>query len=155
LDGRDRHDLARPLDLLDVDVREADMPDLPGLAALGQRGEALLERRLRVDAMEVVERDALDPQAAEALVDLRAELLGAAGAGGKAAFRTDDDFRAGRGRADRPLPSALRVGVRRVDVADAGRDGQPHELRVLGRVPEPVRAEPDPRDLNVARARRR
>src|SRR5205823_3681660 len=57
LHGSDRHDLARSLDLLDADLGDADVPDLALLAILADCREACLERRLRIDAMEVVELD--------------------------------------------------------------------------------------------------
>ena len=75
LHRRDRHDLTRLLDLIDPDLREADMADLPALAVLADRFEAALERRVRVEAMEVVEVDAVRPEPAQALLDLRAEDL--------------------------------------------------------------------------------
>jgi hypothetical protein len=46
LDRRDRDDPAPALELFDVDLREPDVPDLPAVAVRGDRGEALLERRL-------------------------------------------------------------------------------------------------------------
>ena len=52
----DRDDPTGPLDLLDPDLGEADMPDLPGVHVLLDGAEAVLQRRLRVDAMHVVER---------------------------------------------------------------------------------------------------
>jgi hypothetical protein len=46
LDRRDRHDLAGPLDLVDADLGEADVADVPAVAVLLDRSEAFLERRL-------------------------------------------------------------------------------------------------------------
>jgi hypothetical protein len=59
LHSRDRHDLASALDLLDADLGEADVPDLAGVPVFLDRGEACLQRRMRIDSMQVVERDAV------------------------------------------------------------------------------------------------
>src|SRR3712207_4562444 len=71
----DRYDLARALDVLDADSRDADMADPARIDVLGDRPERLLERRVRVDAMEVEETERLGAQRAQALLDLRAEHL--------------------------------------------------------------------------------
>ena len=156
LDGRDRDDLAPTLDLLDADFGEADVPDLPALAVVGDRSETLLERRLGVDAVQVVEVDRLGAQAPQALLDLRAQRLRAARTGVIAAFRRDDHaVRARRERlADRRLALAVGVGVGGVDHADPGGDRLPNQLDVLRRLAEAVRPEPDPRDLRVAERER-
>src|ERR687895_2644486 len=73
LDRRDRHDLARALDLLDADLRQADVPDLPAVPVFPDRGQACFERRLWVDPVEVVERDGAGPKPAKTLLDLRAK----------------------------------------------------------------------------------
>ena len=70
LDGRDRRDLSRALDLLHADGRDPDVLDQAALAALGDRADALFERRLGVHAVEVVEGDDVGAQAAKALLDL-------------------------------------------------------------------------------------
>src|SRR4029450_11501598 len=70
LNRDDRHDLPRPLDLVDAGLGDADVPDLAVVTVLPDRGEALLERRLGVDPMEVVERDSFGSQAAKALFGL-------------------------------------------------------------------------------------
>jgi hypothetical protein len=67
----DRHDLACALDLLDADLGQADVPNLAGVPVFLDRGEACLERRLGIDSMQVVERDAVCARPAEALVNLR------------------------------------------------------------------------------------
>ena len=151
LDRRDRDDLAPALELLDADLREPDVPDLTAIAVRGDRAEALLERRLRVDAVQVVEVDRAGAQAPQALVDLRAQRLGAARSGREAALRRDDHaVRRGRERfTDRRLALAVGVGVGGVDEPDPGGGGLPDELDVLGRLPEAVRAEAEARDLRV------
>ena len=131
------------------------MPDLPAVAVRGDRAEALLERRLGVDAVQVVEVDRLDAQPPQALVDLRAQCLGAARAGREAALRRDDHaVRRAKRFADRRLALAVGVGVGGVDQADPGGEGLPDELDVLRRVPKAVRAEADPRDLQVTERER-
>ena len=127
------------------------MPDLPAIAIRGDGAEALLERSLGVDAVQVVEVDRVGPQAAQALVDLRAQCLGAAGAWREAALRRDDHaVRTRRERfTDRRLALAVGVAVGGVDHADPGSDGPPDELNVLRRLPEAVRAEADACELRV------
>ena len=48
LHGGYRHDCAGLFDLVDSHVRDPDMPDLAGVMVLLDRGETVLERRLRV-----------------------------------------------------------------------------------------------------------
>ena len=76
LDGGDRHDRAGSLDLLYRDLGNADVPDLAAVTILLDGGEAFLNRCLRVDPVQVVESDAVGAQAAEALLDFGAEILG-------------------------------------------------------------------------------
>ena len=57
LDRGDRDEGACLFDLVDVHLREADVPDLPAVAVFLDHGEALLERGLGVDSVQVVERD--------------------------------------------------------------------------------------------------
>src|SRR5262249_18710567 len=87
LNGDDRDDLARALDLVDADLGEPDVPDLSALPVLLDRGQALFERRLRVDSMQVVERDRFRTQTPKAFLDLRAEYLRAPFAGVEATLR--------------------------------------------------------------------
>jgi len=49
LNRGDRHEVAGPLDLVDTDLGEADMPDLAAVAVLLDRAEAVLERGLGID----------------------------------------------------------------------------------------------------------
>ena len=62
LDRDDRHDLLGALDLLDVDVGEADVADLALVLELGQRADRVLDRHLRVDRVQLVEVDPLELQ---------------------------------------------------------------------------------------------
>src|SRR5258708_24227360 len=80
----DGHDLPRALDLVDVDFRDADVPDLALVSVLLDRAEALLEGRLGIDAVQVVEIDAFYVQPAKALLDFRRQHLRAAAAGATA-----------------------------------------------------------------------
>ncbi len=103
--------------------------------------------------MEVVERDTVDAKACQALLDFHAQHLGpaAAGAAEPALGRDDHIRRRGRQRAsDRFLALAVRVEVRRVDHLHASVDRRTDERDVLFRIAEPVRAEADPTELDVA-----
>src|SRR3982075_1469334 len=55
LDGGDRHDSAGSFDLVDRDLRDANVQDLAAVLALLDGGETLFDRCLRVDSMQVVE----------------------------------------------------------------------------------------------------
>ena len=92
LDGGDRENGASPFDLRDADVGDADVSDLARVLRLLDGAQALLERRLGIDSVEVVEGDRVGPQALQALVDLGFEYVGATLAGRIAAFGTDDGF---------------------------------------------------------------
>ena len=113
--------------------------------------EALLERGLGIDAVEVVEADRLGPERTQALLDLRAKHLGPALARAVAALGGDQHVVAVAGErlADRALALAARVEVRGVDVAHARGHCLTDELHVLRRGREAVRAEPDARDLDA------
>src|SRR6266487_694716 len=78
LNRSDRHDVAGLLDLVDTDLGEADAPDLAAVAVLLDRAEAVVERGLGIDPVQVVESDRLRPQPPQALFDLSSEHLGAA-----------------------------------------------------------------------------
>src|SRR5207302_4113006 len=92
LNGCDRHDPAGSLDLGDRDLRDADVPDLAALSILVDGGEALLNGSLGVDAVQVVESDAVGAQSTEALFDFGAKDLrpSATGAAASSALRRDD-----------------------------------------------------------------
>jgi hypothetical protein len=62
LHGRDRDDRPRELDLVDPHLRQSDVADLPRVPRLGERADAVLERCLGMDAVQVVEVDRLRPQ---------------------------------------------------------------------------------------------
>src|SRR5439155_4506264 len=154
LDGGDRHDLAGPLDLVDLDLGESDVPDLPAVPVLLDGVEALLERRLRVDPVQVVEGDAVRPQAAKALLDLSPQHLGTAVPGAPPALRRDNAIVRNRRESstDRLFTLASGVCVGGVDVAHPGGDRLLHEGDVLRCIPESIRAEPDPDYLGVTLA---
>ena len=59
LHGGDRHDLAGALDLLHADLGDADVADRAAVDVGLDRAQALLERRLGIDAVQVVEADRL------------------------------------------------------------------------------------------------
>src|SRR4051794_39445316 len=150
LHGRDRDDLACRLDLFHADGGDAALPDLPRLAVLRDRPEALLQRCLRIDAVQVVEVDDVGPQALEALLDLFTERLRAAAAAVAALRRDQNSIRLRRERlADRPLAVAAAVDVSGVDRADSRFDCRAQELLILRRRGEPIGAEADSSDLGA------
>lgn len=142
LHGRDGHDLPGALDLVDADAGEPDVADRAALDVVGDRAEALLERRFRVHAVQVVEADRLRAQRSHALLDLRRQHLGPPLAGPVAALRGDEHLvgRASERLPDGPFAVAAPVEVRRVDVAHARRHGLADEGHVLLRGGEAVRA---------------
>jgi hypothetical protein len=75
LDRGDGDDLPGALDLLDADRRDADVADLAAVGVLADRPQALLERRVGIHAVQVVEVDRVGAQRAEALLDLSAQRL--------------------------------------------------------------------------------
>ena len=75
LDGSDGDDRPCALELSGVDVRDGREADLPLGTQLGKRSERLLERHGRVDGVEVEEVDPLEPEAAQARLARRAQVL--------------------------------------------------------------------------------
>src|SRR5262249_43321444 len=132
LDGGDRHDLPGALDLVEADLREADVPDQAAAPLLLDGLEGLLERRLGVDPMQVPERDAVRPQPLQALLDLRPKRLRAPLTGAVPALCRDDAAGRewGEGGPDRLLALASGVDVGRVDVAHSHADRLLHERHV-------------------------
>jgi hypothetical protein len=80
--------------------------DPPGVAVFLEDPEAVLERGLEIDAVQVIERDRVDAEALEALLDLGPQPLGVSGAGPVAALRRDDCL-ARRVRERRPTVRSL------------------------------------------------
>jgi hypothetical protein len=64
LDRNDREELARALNLLDVDLRESDMPDLAFTPGALQKAKLLILGYRRIDAMELTEIDSLETHSA-------------------------------------------------------------------------------------------
>src|SRR3954471_4942821 len=62
LDGRGRDDLPPALDLIDADLRKADVAELSAVWIWGDRAEAVLEWRLGVAAVQVVELERVGAQ---------------------------------------------------------------------------------------------
>ena len=154
LDGRNRDHRARALDLVHTDVRHADVLDPPCVAVLAEDGERLLDRDVRVDPVEVDERDRLLPQPLEALLELGPQRFRPAAAGVIADLGGDGQV-IGEGRKrrpDGPLARAARVQVGRVDEIEPGLPGLLEEVDVLGRVRQAVGAEPDAGELAIAEA---
>jgi hypothetical protein len=151
LDSGDRHDPAGLLDLVDPDLADADVPDLAVVHVLLDRREALLERRLGVDSVQVVERDALGPKPAQALLDLGSELLGPTLTRSEAALRPNDAVLGDRRQRSAECLLALASGVEvsGVEVSEPGGDGLLDQRDVLGCVREAIRPEPDARELDA------
>ena len=78
LHGRDRGDGSGRPDLVDADVGEPDEADLALALESDQLADLLLERHLGIDAVELEERDLLQPQPPEAHLALLAQVLGPA-----------------------------------------------------------------------------
>ena len=76
LHAGDRVDRVRALELLDAHLRQPDRPRLAGGDGLGHRAPGLLERHVLVDAVQLVEVDAVGLQAPQRGVDRRADVLG-------------------------------------------------------------------------------
>ena len=142
---------AGALDLLDAHLGDADVADRAAVDVRLDRAEALLERGLGIDPVQVVEADRLGPQRAQALLDLRARAppAGLRPRGSRPSWRPALPRRAVERLADRALALAARVEVRGVDVAHARRDGLADEVDVLGRGRQAVRAEADARHLDA------
>ena len=78
LHRHDRRDLLRGLQLLDVDLGQADVADLALLLQRGELADLILERELVVDAVQLEQVDALDAEAAQAQFALLAQVAGKA-----------------------------------------------------------------------------
>jgi hypothetical protein len=66
LHGADRHHRAGLLDLPDADLRQPDVSDLARVPQLLQGADLVGEGDLRVDAVELEQLDAVEPEAAQA-----------------------------------------------------------------------------------------
>ena len=128
------------------------MRDRAGLAMLGEDREALLQRCLGVDAVQVIEIDPRAPQPPKALGYLRPQRVRLRLGGAVAALRRDQaPGRAGwEGLSDRRLTRAARVDVGGVDHVDARRHRPTHELDVLGRIGQSIGAQADARQRGLA-----
>ena len=96
-------DLLRGLELLDVDLGQADVADLALLLQRGQLADLVLGGELVVDAVQLEQVDALDAEAAQAHLALLAQI------GRKAERRP---LVRARCAADRPWSRRRVVGVR-------------------------------------------
>jgi DNA ligase D-like protein (predicted polymerase) len=145
LNRGDRQDLAGSLDLLDADLREADVPDLAPVVVLLDGSQAVLERSLGIDSVKVVERDRLRSEPPKALFDLSPKDVGATVSGAPAALGRDNDTVAERRQrgADGFFTLAARVRMCAVDMPEPGGDGFLRERHVLARIRESIGAEAD------------
>ena len=149
----DVDDAAGALDLFHAHRGHADMADRAPLHVALDRAQALLQRRIGVDTVQVVEVDRLSAERAQALLDLRLERRRTRPA--IAALGRDEHVLgdALERLPDRALALAAGVEVGGVDVANARGDRLTHEGHMVGR--EAVGAEPDARDLEAGERERR
>ena len=143
LDSSHHDDLARSLNLHRGDLAEADVANLALGLEIIERAERLFERRARVDAMELVEVDAVKPQPAQAHLDALDQVAGAAHvlgfgrslAGDTALGGDDQARRVGVKRlGDQALGNLRAVGVGGVDQRDAQFDGAAEDAAGFGGV---------------------
>ena len=120
------------LDLLGRPLAEADVAGLARVDDLGERLHRLLDRRLDVEAVALVEVDVVGLQALQRRVDLLVDLLGGQARGrlptsGRRPWSPARTRRAGSPRGSRPrrLGGALAVGVGGVEEVDARRRRPP------------------------------
>ena len=76
LHGGDRHDLLRRSQLVDAHLGEAHVPHLALGAQVGEDAELVLQREVRVDAVQLVEVDRLDAEAAQRHLSTLAQVGG-------------------------------------------------------------------------------
>ena len=131
------------LNLLRRDLAEADVADLALLLHPLQRAERLFERSARVDAVKLVEVDAVELQPAQAHLDALDQIARAAhvfgfrrALAGDAALGGDDQARriGMKCFADQPLGNLRTVGVGGVDEGNAQLDGAAQHALCFGRV---------------------
>lgn len=143
LDSCDLDDLPGLLDLGWSNFAEADVADLALVLEVFESAEALFERGEGVDAVKLVEINAVEFQAAEAEGDALLEVAGAAdvfslaGAGANNAALGGDDDAGGVGGerlADHLLGNLGAVGVCCVNEGDAELDGAEQDTTGLGGV---------------------
>jgi len=132
LNADDGNDLLRLFDLGGRNFAEADVADFSLVLHLAERAEGFFEWGARIDAVKLVEFDALEFEATEAHFNAMNEVAGAAnvlGFGGAlasdAALGGDDEVGRIRmqGFADEAFGDFRAVGVGGVDKGDAERDG--------------------------------
>lgn len=76
LHGSDREEAARAFDLLDVHLRQADVPDLAVLSREMQEAELIFFGDVRIDPVQLVQIDTFQPQPPQAAVQLFAQAFG-------------------------------------------------------------------------------
>ena len=126
-----RHGFAGLLDLLHADLGQSDVPDFALLLQLRQCAEAFLHGHFGVDAMELVEVDALDLQQSQTHFHLLREVFGPTHGqppvrplAREAALCGDDQpIRVWVQRlGDQPFADVGAIGIGRVDEIDAQLD---------------------------------
>ena len=170
LDRRDRMDRVGPADRLGARLRESEVADLAGRDELGHRPDGLLDRRVGVDPVLVVEIDVVDPQAGQRSLARLVDVLRTpadrprrriARAQPDPELRSQDDLVApvGDRPPDQPLVGMGSVHVRCVEEVAPQVQRPVDRRRRLGVVGRPVErrhphaAEADRRDLRSAAAK--
>ena len=140
LNRRDRDDPTGLLDLLHADLGETYVPDRATVDVGTDGAQALLERRLGVHAVQVVQADRLAAKRAQALLDLPTKDVRPALACPVAALGGDEHvLTASRERhANCALALTAAVEMRGIHVPHARRNGLTDERHMIGGRREPV-----------------
>jgi hypothetical protein len=156
LHGGDLHDPAGPLELLDAYLRDPDVADRATVDIRLDRAQALLQRRLRVDPVQVVQPDRVEAQRAQALLDLRPKHIRPPLARAVAPFGGDEHVLGGAVErlADRALTLPAGVQVRGVDVANARGHRLADERHMLGRGGQTIGAQADTGHVDAGESER-
>lgn len=128
------------------------MADRAAIDMFLDRAKAFFNRRLRIDAVQVVKVDVLGLQPAQALRDFRMQYFRPAATGAAvSAFGRNDALCAARRqrRADGVLAFALGIQMCRVDHTDTGSNGFLYERDVPRRSGKAVRAQADTGDRPI------
>ena len=136
-------------DLVGRGFTDAQVADLPGGHGLGHGADGLLDRHRRVDAVEVVQVDAIGSEPAQGPVDRTADAFGSAvepdrqpepGQGANTGLSRDDDVIAvpPQSRAQDGLAGAATVHLGRVEQSDPGFKGMGDGPTGRGGVGPPV-----------------
>src|SRR5258708_25913933 len=153
MQGGDRSHRARARELLEIEIRDADVADFPFAAQLVERADRLLDRNLGIVTVKRVQLHMIAAQASEARVErasqvLRPSVAETVAAAMKPALRPDRDAvgPSVERLAEQALAFAVEIDVSRADQPHAEFDRTPHDPRVANA----HRAEAEPADRHVA-----